>query len=258
MRYPILQHTLKGIKLIDKNLCNTIIDVGAQRETRFLMEIFPESFHHLFEPVSIYHQDLQDNYDRLNISYKLHKLALSDVNKIMYLHNTSGDATGIITHSYILEEPNPETEHLVNIKEIPSMTLDTVMKNEEYLDYEYIVKMDVDGLEEKIINGGSKFLEKASFIIIEASLGKRNLFSRSALIESLGYRLFDIADNAYYFGQMSQVDLVFINEHVRNSNVKFRPWEYAEWKVIWSNWQHGFPDLEGADFADPYKNTDHQ
>jgi hypothetical protein len=64
--------------------------------------------------------------------------------------------------------------------------------------------------------------------------------------------MFDICDNAYYFGQLALVDIVMINNRLRKNEIKFRPWEFTEGKVVWKNWQHGFPNLANEPAADPY------
>ena len=120
-------------------------------------------------------------------------------------------------------------------------------------DLGYIVKLDVDGVEEKIVQGGASTISAASFVVIEASLGRQDLFSRASMLEELGFRLFDICDHAYYFDQLALVDMVFINKRLRAGNFKFRPWEYSAGKVVWQNWQHGFGDLTAGPRSDPYK-----
>ncbi len=252
-RYPTLQHTLQVIRHVNSSALNYIIDIGAQRETPFLMQQCSDSFHHLFEPVSLYHKDLEENYQALRIKYRLHKVALSDINGNAYLHNYSEDGSGRITHSYLsIDQDHVHTAKKISVETIRVATLDKMFESEPPPQYEYLIKLDVDGLEEKIIAGGKNIVSNASFIIIEASLGRRNVLSRLQLIEDLGYRLFDICDNAYYFGQMSQCDLVFINDKLRNEFIKFRPWERAKYKVDWKNWQHGFTDLEKYQVEDPF------
>jgi hypothetical protein len=140
----------------------------------------------------------------------------------------------------------------ISTEVVPVQTLDSALSTYNLKDHEYLVKLDVDGLEEKIIEGGDATVRGASFIILEASLGRRNVISRMQLIEGLGFRLFDIADHAYYYSQMSQCDLVFINETLRNKTIEFRPWERASYVVRWHKWQHGFPDLEKTTLEDPY------
>ncbi|MEL6172636.1 MAG: hypothetical protein AAFR02_11595, partial [Pseudomonadota bacterium] len=104
-----------------------------------------------------------------------------------------------------------------------------------------------------IIAGGQDVIGGASFVVIEASIGRQDLCSRAAVLEKLGFRMFDICDNAYYFGQLALVDLVMINNRLRADEIKFRPWQYTEGKVIWAKWQHGFADHVDVPSEDPFK-----
>ncbi len=252
MRYPVLQQSLRLIRHIAPDSVRQVVDIGVQRRTDFLMDVFPDRHHHLFEPVSSYHADLEANYRQRDIPYSLHRVALSDVSGTLYLHNTSGDGSGRVTHSYIKPSPEPDTKFLLNIEEVPTRRLDDVFSRQQLGDLGYLVKLDVDGVEEKIIAGGGDVIGGASFVVIEASIGRRDLCSRAALLEKLGFRIFDICDNAYYFGQLALVDLVLINNRLRAGEVKFRPWEYTDGKVVWSKWQHGFKALADQDVIDPF------
>ena len=252
MRYPTLPQSLRTIREISPNAVKTVLDIGAQRKTDFLMQVYPDCFHHLFEPASIYHQDLAKNYNDLNIQHKIHSVALSDVDKELYLHNLSMDRSGLITHSQIKPERDEGLDMLVGIETVPARRLDTMFKREALGDLSYIVKLDVDGVEEKIIEGGQDVIGGASFAIIEASMGRQDLCQRAALLEKCGFRMFDICDHAYYFGQLALVDLVMINNRLRDAEMKFQPWQYTEGQVVWKKWQHGFKDLEGASVHDPY------
>lgn len=171
---------------------------------------------------------------------------------LLYLHNTSVDGSGRITHSHIKPHREEDLQFLVSIEEIPTSRLDTVFANQPLPDLSYIVKLDVDGVEEKIIAGGEEMLKRAAFIIIECSIGRQDLCSRAALLEKLGFRMFDICDNAYYFGQLALVDMVMINNRLRDSNIKFRPWQFTEGKVVWAKWQHGWPHLTDETTEDPF------
>ena len=111
---------------------------------------------------------------------------------------------------------------------------------------------DGDRIFEKVIEGGQEVIGGASFVIIEASIGRQDLCSRAALLEKCGFRMFDICDNAYYFGQLALVDLVMINNRLRNQEIKFKPWQYTEGKVVWSKWQHGFGDHVNEPVTDPF------
>jgi len=251
-RYPVLQHCLQVIRGISPGSVEQIIDVGVQRKTEFLMDVFPDKHHQLFEPVSTYHADLEANYRAKFIPYTLHKVALTNQKGSLFLHNTSNDGSGRVTHSQIRTSKDENMKFLVNIEEIEASTLDDYFPAGTLPPLSYLIKMDVDGVEELIIEGGQAVIRDASFVIIETSIGRRDLCSRAALLEKLGFRIFDICDNAYYFGQLALVDLVMINDRVRSAQIKFRPWEYSEGKVIWSKWQHGFTALAQEGFDNPF------
>ena len=252
IRYPVLQQSLRLIRKLSPGSIRQVIDIGVQRKTDFLMDVFPDCHHHLFEPVSVYHPDLEKNYRGKNISYDLHKIALAETNGTLFLHNTSGDGSGRITHSHLKTERDEKLNLLVNIEEIAAARLDDVFSRDQLGDLSYLVKLDVDGIEEKIIACGANILGGASFIVIEASIVRGDLCSRAALLEKLGFRMFDLCDNAYYFGQLALVDLVMINKRLRSSEIKFRPWEHTAGKVVWSKWQHGFAHLADEPADDPF------
>lgn len=252
MRYPTLQQSFRVIRKIAPLSVTKIVDIGAQRKTEFLMDVYPDVIHHLFEPVSTYHDDLKQNYNSRGISFVLHQVALGDTDGLLYLHNQSVDGSGRITHSRLLPVRQDDFSFLVNIEEVMSRRLDSMMRRDELGDLSYLVKLDVDGLEEKIIDGGRDVIGGASFVVIEASIGRQDLCSRAALLEKCGFRMFDICDNAYYFGQLALVDLVMINNRLRQNEIKFRPWAYTDGKVVWKKWQHGFQNLVDEFVENPF------
>ena len=67
-------------------------------------------------------------------------------------------------------------------------------------------------------------------------------------MDELGFRVFDICDNAYYRGQLSCLDLVLVNESLHSKTVAYRPWEKSKGVVKWDDWQQGYPELEALPF----------
>lgn len=251
MRYPAMSQSLRLVRQIAPQATQQIVDIGVQVKTEFLMNVFADRHHHLFEPSTAYHAQLEQNYRDKGIDYTLHKVALSDTDGLLYLHNTSNDGSGRITHSQIRDARDEAMPGLVRIEEIPTRRLDTAFAV-PLPDLSYIVKLDVDGVEEKIIAGGAEMLRGASFVVIETSIGRQDMCSRAALLEKLGFRIFDICDNAYYYGQLALVDLVMINNRLRAGDIRFRPWEYSDNKVHWPKWQHGFKTLEDEPIENPF------
>lgn len=198
------------------------------------MSEFRECMHYLFEPVVSYHQPIRDAYSRLGIKHELIGSAVSDQNGLMYQHLLSADYSGKVTHSQLLPNKTPDRfgGKLLNILETPVTTLDSYFDGNNIVG-NYIVKIDVDGIEEKIIDGGHRIISKATMVIVEANLA--NLTSRASRLESLGLRLFDIVGNCYYCDQLQQVDLVFLRASIFSENIDFRPFEKTG-KVIWEYW----------------------
>ena len=116
LRYPTLQQSLRVVKQIAPSSVTKILDIGAQRKTEFLMDVYPDVVHHLFEPVSTYHKDLTQNYSEKNIPFELHKVALSNEDATLYLHNQSMDGSGRVTHSRLQTERHENFKFLMNIE----------------------------------------------------------------------------------------------------------------------------------------------
>jgi FkbM family methyltransferase len=240
LRTPSCDNSITLFSKMAPEACSTVIDVGVQYWTPFLMKALPDSFHHLFEPVDLYYEHIQKAYSEKGIEFALHRLALGKADGTAFLYKFANDSSGRVTHAQISDRPDERFENTVDVSSIPTRSLDSMASELNLNKHTYLVKMDVDGIEEEIINGGRGFLSNASLIIIEASLIRRNVISRAQLLESIGFRLWDICGNAYYFGQLSQVDLVFINEEFRGQNLDFQPWKKTRGLVDWDNWQSNF------------------
>ncbi|HBV12414.1 MAG TPA: hypothetical protein DEB60_04725 [Brevundimonas sp.] len=87
------------------------------------------------------------------------------------------------------------------------------MKDREY-NQPYFLKIDVDGLEVKILNGAERTLPLCSVVMIEAD--KANLVERLSFMLSRGFELYDFAEPAYYDDAFWQCDLIFVNVAIYN------------------------------------------
>ena len=229
MRQPTNTASLNLLKTLLKIKIDYVIDVGVQYSTPFLMSELPDAFHYLIEPVQLYHESIISNYSKSCISYELIKAAASDKEGVLNQHLQSLDGSGKITHSQLLPDEITSLDGLVEIVKTPVITLDTAFANLQ----NYIVKIDVDGIEEKIIDGGARTISNALVVFLESPVSK--LSSRVRLLESLGMRLFDITDICYYHNQLQQVDLVFVNNRVVSSDLDFHPFKKFE-SIDWSAW----------------------
>ncbi len=230
MRQPTNSASLSLLKSLLKTNISYVIDVGVQYGTPFLMDELPDTFHYLIEPVQLYHESIITNYTNLGIPFELIKAAASDTEGVLNQHMQCLDGSGKITHSQLLENKITSMEGLVEIVQTPVITLDNHFTKID----KYIVKIDVDGIEEKIIQGGINTIKNALVVFLESPLTK--ISSRVKILETLGMRLFDITDICYYHNQLQQVDLVFVNSNIIHSNLDFHPFKKFE-KIDWSEWE---------------------
>ena len=112
--------------MIASDACKQVNDIGVQVKTDFLMAVFPARHQHLFEPSPAYHAQLEANYREAGIAYSQHKIALSETDGVLYLHETSVDGSGRVTHTQIRPERDEAMRFLVGIKEISTRRLDSV------------------------------------------------------------------------------------------------------------------------------------
>ena len=147
----------------------TILDIGAN-EGQFadkMHALFPETLIYSFEPIP-------EAFDQLEMNFK-------DIKQITGFNIALGDAAGEITFnknesmasSSFLEMTDMHTESFdFAVKTSPITvkvdTLDHVM-NQEKMDFPMLIKIDVQGFEEKVIKGGMDTIKKAEMVICEVS-----------------------------------------------------------------------------------------
>jgi FkbM family methyltransferase len=233
-RTPLVSECLNVFQACLGAEVDVVLDIGAQAKTSFLMEAFPKAHHHLFEPARQYHDILQSNYAEAGIAHTLVPMAVSDRDGVMHQHLLSEDGSGRLTHSQLLEHPDPVRfgSRLLEIVATPVVSLDHWARDVP-LGQHVVVKIDVDGIESRIIEGGQDTIRRCSLLIVEATLA--TLVERAALVQALGMQLFDIVGNGYYFDQLQQVDLVFVSRRVVGANLAFRPFEKSG-VVVWDQW----------------------
>lgn len=204
---------------------NTVLDVGIYKETRPLMEMYPDVEHHLFEPVDLHFDEIRSNYKK--IKYVLHHVALSNEDGNAYLACKSINNTGEVTHSEVLsQKPDDDTQY-IQIKEIRRARLDTMMQSATAKS-PYLLKIDVDGHELGVLEGAKSVLKDTSIVIIEAPLQKTDasaFFLRSQFLLAHDFYLVDIVDMAYYDNVLWQVDLVFVKKDLLDKVDRLKPFE---------------------------------
>jgi FkbM family methyltransferase len=173
---------------------DTIIDVGANMGQFALAAhvYYPSARIIAFEPHSEAFDELRKKTAKVpNIT--LHKLALGEKSGMMrfYANDYTLASSALEIHpNQIKLFPNTSRTHEIVVT---ASTLDEVFSG-EHIDHPVILKLDVQGFEKRILQGGGQFLKQIDYLLFEASFvpmyHEEPLFSElHEFVSSLGFNL---------------------------------------------------------------------
>lgn len=181
----------------------TIIDVGILNGTPELISTWPDKKHILFEPVEEFSQIIQTAYS--NVDHELHHSAVSDSSGSVGLELRSVIQGMPISHSGMTEYGTGVDDRIV--RQVPMIALDDFLRDKEYAE-PFLLKIDIDGHELKVLRGAQKTLAKCSIVIVECP--KIQLVERISAVQTAGFILFDLCEPCYYDKAFWQCDGVFL------------------------------------------------
>lgn len=209
----------------------SVLDVGVLAGTAPLIKLFAHLPHYLFEPVEAHFSAIAAAYR--DVSHQLFPVALSDEDGTAWQIGVSIDGTGEVTHSRLSDTPVAANEEpgLVECKPVKKARLDTLLAAETPPE-PALLKIDVDGQELRILSGAEQTLKKTAVVVIEATV--HSFLERASYLCERGFRLYDIADLAYYYDTFWQADLVFVREDIAAANPHLQPWQSKPFQ--WSSY----------------------
>lgn len=223
MRRPLKEHCLRSLK--QENVpVSWIIDVGVLKGTPELVQGFPDRKHILIEPVIEWNDTIRANYDAKKVDYELHNIAISNKNDIMKLATFTVRDDRLITHSCLVDSPTNQPTRDVQVR-----TLDSFLP-EIGVPRDFLLKIDVDGVEQEILEGARQIVELCSVIIIEANV--QNMALRMKTVCDMGFQIYDMVDPCYYDNRLRQMDLVFLSERVikeHDLDMYTKKFDYSKW-----------------------------
>ena len=179
---------------------SVVFDVGAQVGTPELYSAFPDAHHVFIEPVAECMPILNEIAGQLK-SATVINCAVSNVNGI-----TSLSLTPSRQYSSIDTKMGDET------RAIEVKTVDSIYEDIR-IDGPVLLKIDVDGIEVKVLQGAKSILRNDCIVVIEASIADdAPRFNRVVeYLSSYGYEVYDIVDPLYRQSDwhLWQVDLIF-------------------------------------------------
>jgi FkbM family methyltransferase len=196
----------------------TVLDIGANtgQFAGFVHKLLPEAQIFAFEP-------LQDCFNALEAKFKGNRhfqgfnLALGDqVGEVEVFRNEFSPSSSLLPMNDVHKENFPYTEK-ARVEKIKISKLDDLAPNLA-IQEPLLVKLDVQGFEDRVLRGGHKTIQRATVIITE--LSAENLYQDQPLFEEI-YRMLIEMGFRYHGnfdqllspidGRVLQMDGVFLN-----------------------------------------------
>lgn len=171
----------------------TIIDIGAYNGefAQFLAKYFKASETYAFEPLPSCIPKIESRASKIP-NLKIFNLGLSDyAGTEIFYQNNYGPASSLLQVSKQSIEEFPQTNGEQPIT-INLSRLDDVL-DADFLKKEIFIKIDAQGVEDRVIRGGVKVFSSAKFVCIEMSIvpmydGQPLFEEVHALLVDLGFR----------------------------------------------------------------------
>jgi FkbM family methyltransferase len=198
----------------------TVFDVGVGHGTPWLYDVFLGTKLVLFEPLAAF----DANLDELARRYKadVHRVALGREPGLAELHFNSTHPT---SSSLLPMDPKfasfaakVQNNHRFTSQRVRVDTLDRL----NHYEPPFVIKLDVEGAELDVLEGGRNTLKHTEFVITEISVmrrqsGEPNFARTIAFLDECGFELFDIPSLAQTkgSGQLIYLDAAFVQKGSR-------------------------------------------
>jgi|LakMenEpi03Aug12_release.lakeMendotaPanAssembly.Ray.scaffolds.fasta_scaffold246066_3 FkbM family methyltransferase len=201
----------------------SVIDIGANKgqSSQKFPSIFPSAKIYAFEPTEVAYQKLSKLAQK-NPSIIPYNLALGDEEKEVefYQHLYYSQSSSILKNTNFHEANNPITKDQKLVK-IQQLTLDQVILSLPIpLEQDILIKIDVQGYEDRVIKGGIEVLKKAKVCISEISADiyyedQASFEKIFDLLKPLGYSYFGNLDQVVAkTGKLQYIDAIWIKRDV--------------------------------------------
>ncbi|NJO15248.1 MAG: FkbM family methyltransferase [Thioploca sp.] len=196
------QQTLLGIHSLP---IQTVIDVGANtgQFARYISNLFPQAKLYCFEPLTKPFQQLEAWAQHQKNQIITLNLALGEEEGIkkMFLHIDHNPSSSLLATTEIAANLFPQTTRQEEVS-VKLTTLDSAYHQffPNLMD-DILIKLDVQGYEEKVILGGKEIFSRAKACILEISLDK--LYQEQAHFKNILIMLDNLKFD--YAGNLSQI-----------------------------------------------------
>lgn len=162
---------------------NTVLDIGANtgQFARLIHEVLPAAIIYSFEPLEDCYEELKQRMQNVD-TFTAFNIALGDTDEELDFHRNSHSQSSSVLPMADLHKQNYPFTTKESITKVRSTSLDDVAK-ELKIDDNLLIKIDVQGLEDRVIAGGKHTIELAAILIIETSF--QHLYVGQPLFEDI-------------------------------------------------------------------------
>lgn len=193
----------------------TVFDVGVGNGTPWLYDAFPEAKLVLFEPLNVFRPDLDAIAKRYDAD--VHHVALAETPGQADLNRNIGHPTSSsllnIDPKFAKYAVHVQADHRYQPEVVAVDTLDRLNQYEP----PYVLKLDVEGAEVRVLEGARKTLRDTQFLVAEMSVlrrqsGEPTFAEMIDFLQECGFELFDIPylAQAKDNGQLIYLDAAFV------------------------------------------------
>lgn len=197
----------------------TIFDIGANtgQFADSISKLFPDATIYSFEPLKDCYEELIQNFHG-KPNFKGFNLALSDeVGEAQIYRNQYSLSSSLLPMRQLHKEVFPytcsETVEEIKVSRLDDVAIDLDIKEP------ILIKIDVQGFEDRVISGGIDLIRRAKLLIVEMSI--EPLYDNQPLFNdiyqtliNLGFQYCGNYDQLYNpkDGRILQVDGIFVNQ----------------------------------------------
>jgi len=203
----------------------SIIDVGANtgQFARNILSVFPKSSIYCFEPLPEPYEELRKWAEKQNGMVTVFNAALGDSkgNVEMLCHLDHSPSSSLLKSIDLCQSLYPFTQKQSPVS-IQLTTLDEWVKNlPNSLVPEILIKLDVQGYEDRVIKGGQDTFKMAKACILEVCLdklyeGQAEFKEITELLYTFGFKYAGNLNQTYANdGHVIYIDAVFVNPGVK-------------------------------------------
>lgn len=193
----------------------SIIDIGANvgQFGKKIRQYYPEAHLYSFEPIPFVCEELKLNF-KGDTNFTAINAGVGDRDGNAKFHmNLFSDSSSMLEIAELHTKNFPYTKDEIEI-DVEIKRLDSCFKATE-IQKPYLVKIDVQGFEEQVIDGGLQVIGDAEMVITEASY--KELYKGQSLFDALYEKLKALGFE--YIGNLDQMESAFTGEPLQGDAI---------------------------------------